>query len=108
MYIAVSRDKNVFVGRSERIEKWENGYPVFPDLNRAYIPERFFIYETGIPAGVTEYKYCYTPIDGFYENPNYTEPNRYGISDSLLRKIKDDTIAEIEEAVLNGIDTETT
>lgn len=33
--------------------------------------------------------------------------NAYGISNELLEKIKDDTIAEVEEAVINGTDTET-
>ena len=32
------------------------------------------------------------------------QTNKYGISDTLLDQIKDDTVTEIEEAVINGTD----
>lgn len=103
LYIAVAKDTNVFIGRSATLAYWDNGYPLFPDLNRAYIPETTEIYTVDtIPGDVAEYKCCYTPVAGFYENANYKEPNTYGIPDELLQRIKDDAVAEIEEAVANA------
>ena len=57
-----------------------------------------------IPEEVKRGLYCYTGEDGFYVDPNYEEPNPYGIPDDLLERIKNDTITEVEEAVLNGTD----
>ena len=51
-----------------------------------------------IPEYISERKYCYTPEQGFYENPNYIEPdatNTYGISDEVYHQIIDDYTAEI-------------
>lgn len=105
MFIAVSKENNVFIARSNVLEHWDNGYPLFPKINMAFVPENTHIYEVNdIPEPVSEYKHCYTPKAGFYENQNYRVSNQYGITDELLQRIKNDAVAEIEEAVINGTD----
>ncbi|WP_207708624.1 hypothetical protein [Emergencia sp. 1XD21-10] len=47
-------------------------------------------------------KHCYTETEGFYKNPDYVEPNPYGIPDELVEQIKNDTIAQVQEGVING------
>ena len=32
------------------------------------------LYRVVVPDGIEVEKYCYTPNDGFYENPDYVEP----------------------------------
>ena len=89
-------------------EYWPNGYPIITDENGydiAYPTDFTTMYSVDeVPAEVEPEKYCYTPADGFYPNPNYQEPNEYGIPDELVTRIKNDAVTEIEEAVLNGTD----
>ena len=69
------------------------------------MPDGIIIGEVdSVPKEVEIGKYCYTPEDGFYVNPNYKEPNPYGIPDYLVEQIKNDAITEVEEAVTNGTD----
>lgn len=48
-----------------------------------------------VPDYIELYKYCYTDENGFYENPNYEEPNKYGINNELLQQIQDDILADL-------------
>ena len=50
-----------------------------------------------IDKGVMTEVYCYTPDKGFYKNPDYIEPNKYGLPDELVQQIQDDTIADLIE-----------
>ena len=50
----------------------------------------------------TEYKEIVAEAVEFIKN--IPEPNKYGIPFDLLLQIKDDTVTEIEEAVINGTD----
>lgn len=110
MHIITDTESSRLIAVGTLKEYWPNGYPIITDANgndTAYPTNFTTMYEVySIPDGVEPEKYCYTPEAGFYENPNYTEPsgNQYGISDELLQQIKDDTIAEVEGAVLNGTD----
>ena len=42
-------------------------------------------------------KYCYTPDQGFYLNPDWEEPNQYGISNAQLLQIQANYTAELIE-----------
>ena len=79
----------------------ETGYPLLVNENVSYVPDKVTIYEN---VEVSEeiknnwFKYCYTPEQGFYLNPNYIEPdptNTYGVSDDVYHQIIDDYTAEI-------------
>ena len=86
---------------------WPNGYPIITDSaghDCAWPPTFSELHDVEVPKGVVPEKYCYSTSRGFYENPVYAETNPYGISNELLETIKNDTIAEVEEAVLNGTD----
>ncbi|NCE98393.1 hypothetical protein [Emergencia sp. 1XD21-10] len=54
-----------------------------------------------IPQDFKNDKYCYTPEDGFYENPEWQEPseNPYGLTDEQYREIVDNVIAQVQEGV---------
>lgn len=46
------------------------------------------VYDTNeIPEHVTTIKYCYNETDGFYENPNYTEPEEPVTLEDLEKEI---------------------
>lgn len=111
MHIITDTDSARLIAVGTLKEYWPNGYPVITDTNGndcAYPTSFSTMYEVAeIPDGVEPEKYCYTEADGFYANPNWIEPNKYGISDELVEQIKNDAIAEVEEAVINGTDTET-
>lgn len=80
---------------------WSNGYPVLIEENTAFIPENVNIYqnvEVSDEIKSNPSKYCYTPEQGFYKNPNYIEPdatNTYRVSDEVYHQIIDDYTAEI-------------
>lgn len=84
---------------------WSNGYPVLIEENTAFPPETVNIYQNvevsdEIKSNLS--KYCYTEEQGFYENPNYVEPdatNTYGIPDELFNQIKADYREQIAKEV---------
>ena len=84
---------------------WSNGYPVLIEENTAFPPEPINIHqnvEVSDEVKSNPSKYCYTPEQGFYENPNYVEPdpaNTYGISDELFNQIKSDYREQIAQEV---------
>lgn len=100
MYVITSN--NCIIGVGELLDYIEeNGYPRLVNENVAFVPNAVTIYEN---VEVSEevknnwLKYCYTPEQGFYENPNYVEPdptNTYGIPDGTYHAIIDDYTAEI-------------
>lgn len=103
--IVTSKETNVIKRIGILKERWPNGYPVVSnaDGDTAYPTTFTALYEIDdIPAEVEVGKYCYTPELGFYENPNYVEPDPYGIPKELVERIKNDAIAEVEEAVVNA------
>lgn len=79
-----------------------NGYIWIKTPNIAYPNDLYVAYSevTEVPEDAIS-KYCYDTFNGFYLNPNYVQANPYGIADDLLERIKNDTIAEVQE-VTNG------
>lgn len=110
MYVITINEKEVG-GIGEVLDYMEeNGYPRLVNENVAFIPDAVTIYEN---VEVSEeiknnwFKYCYTPEQGFYENPNYVEPdstNIYNIPDEIYYAIKEQTITEVLGGIENGID----
>lgn len=80
---------------------WSNGYPVLIEENIAFPTDSVNIYQNiAVSEEIknNQYKYCYTEEQGFYENPNYVEPdptNTYGIPDETYHAIIDDYTAEL-------------
>lgn len=103
MFLILHKETNVVEGYGSNLDYMSNGYPRLVDINTAWPVEAVNVAEVGyIPEDMRVHKYCFTPENGFYTNPEWSEPNEYGITDELLRKIKDDAIAEVEEAVINA------
>ena len=105
MYVVTQTDLNIVLDVCADIEYLDNGYPCNSETKVSYVVGFVNVNVVDeIPDGVERIKYCYTPAEGFYKNPNYVEPSKYGIPDALVEQIKNDAIAEVEEAVLNGTD----
>lgn len=55
-----------------------DGFPVNEDRNIKYIPWTVDVFSAEeIPEEVEQIKFCYTPEEGFYPNPNYREPDPF-------------------------------
>ena len=105
MVVITSKPLNNISAMGSSYSLEESGDPYIPELNVAFSLSAFEYYEVdNVPEEIVESKWCYTPADGFFPNPNYQEPNEYGIPDELVTRIKNDAVTEIEEAVLNGTD----
>lgn len=76
MFILCSKHDNSIICISDRIDYMDNGYPLDISRNVAYPIETTYVYENvEVTDNIKEYKYCYTPSDGFYLNKNYKEPS---------------------------------
>ena len=103
MFIITRKEDDEILMMGAELDYMENGYPRIVDYDVAFFPEYINVSEAGkVLEGVEVHKYCYTPEDGFYLNPNYREANQYGIPDELVERIKNDAITEVEEAVINA------
>lgn len=110
--IIVEKSKNALVGIGIFKGYLDNGYPIITDtdgIDCAYPSDLVVMYKNVvIPDGVQQSKYCYTEEKGFYENPEYEEPeapditNTYGISDETYYTIKNQAIAEVQKGVSDG------
>ena len=101
MIIVINKTNTVFIAFGEKLDHMSNGYPRLVNENVAFPTEMVDIYEgVTIPEGAEPNKYCYTPTDGFTVNPNYVEPNKYGLPDDLLNTIQADYT---EELIAEGV-----
>lgn len=111
--IIVEKNKNTLVGIGIFKGYWDNGYPIITDTNGidcAYPSDLVVMYKNiTIPEGVQQSRYCYTEEKGFYENPDYEEPeepdptNTFGIPDEVYHTIKEQAVVEVQEGVINGL-----
>lgn len=92
MYVFTEKEDNRITCISETLEYQSNGNPVVK--NGAYaIGYPVNIYENvEVPEGVIENKYCYTPEQGFYKNPNWQAPPM-----SLEERVKNIELAMAED-----------
>lgn len=98
MYIITDKETNRIVMVGSNLDYMPNGYPRLVDENIAFVPNSINIYETDvIPPRVESEKYCYTPQDGFYPNPNWEEPNPYNIPNEVYNSIIDEYTNELIE-----------
>lgn len=103
MFVITSKESNIVINYGNQLDYMSNGYPRLVVENIAFPTHMVNVYEVdSMPETIEPEKYCYTPGDGFYENPQHLEPVGYGIDDELVEQIKNDAITEVEEAVLNG------
>ena len=102
MIIIVNKTDHVFMAFGKKLDYMSNGYPRLVDENIAFPTEMVNVFEgVTIPSGVETNKYCYTESEGFTENPNYVEPNKYNIANELLETIQADYTEElIDEGVI--------
>ena len=107
MFIIKQTDTNIVLDSSDTIEYQPNNYPVVRPGTAyalAYYPNGIEVVEVeSIPEDFVPKKYLYTD-NSFVLNPEYTEPNKYGISDELLEQIKNDTITEVQQEVNTNAD----
>lgn len=107
MYVITSKTDNAVLGMGETIDYMSNGYPRLVNENVAFVTEQVNVNEVeSVPEEVVADKYCYTTEKGFYLNPDWKEPNKYGISNELLEQIQADTSSEDVDTVLEEVETE--
>ena len=103
MYIITSKNLKSIIGIGAKLDYMSNGYPRLVNENVAFPTEMIDVYEVSyMPEYVEENKYCYTPDQGFFENPNWKEPNKWGIPDDIVQEIKNEAITEVQEGAKNG------
>lgn len=113
MYIITEKNTHEVLYVLENVNEFDNG--VYSIVNKQgtkfcvttsdsfdTYDGKIYTYVSNTPDDLIPSKYCYTENDGLYINPNYTEPNPYGIPDELLEQIKNDTVEEIRQEVLNN------
>lgn len=104
MYIITSKEFKTVLGICDELDYMKNGYPRMVQENIAFPKEMVDIYENIIvPDDVEPNKNCYSPADGFYINPNWTEPKpsadeRIGLLEAEVVELKAQN-----EALLKGI-----
>lgn len=105
MYLVTNKINNNVMGFDDELTYWNNGYPFLVNEKLAFVPNDVIIYENveiSTEIKLNPSKYCYTEGEGFYENPNYIEPdptNTYGIPDELFNQIKADYREQIAQEV---------
>ena len=98
MFLITSKKDNSVLNCDTELEYMENGYPKLLNENIIFPVNFVNIFNIDkIPEEVITNlsKYCYTEENGFYENPNYEEPNKYGINNELLQQIQDDMLVDL-------------
>ena len=75
MYIICQKHNDEVACICRELDYMENGYPRDVYRNTAYVKETVHVYESiEVPEGVTERRYCSTPREGYYANPDYRAP----------------------------------
>lgn len=99
MYLITNKTTKKVMLYGNNLIYLDNGYPCIEDFNTSFLPDEVNIYQNiEIPTKIVPNKYCYTPEQGFYLNPNYIEPdpsNIYRISDNVYHNIIDDYTEEL-------------
>lgn len=99
MFIIAEKKEHRILNMGARLGYQEvNGYPWLLDENIAFPTEMVDVSEVEtVPEEVTAGLYCYTKEEGFYLNPNWEEPNKYGIPNEIVNQIQEDTITKLIE-----------
>lgn len=85
-YVITVKEDNRILEWGAKLDFMSNGYPRLVNENVAF--PTFMVYVNGkdvsdrvkpktviVPEGVEPEKWCYTIADGFYENPNWEDPD---------------------------------
>lgn len=95
--IIITVDSKI-IGMGDEINRTLDDGTIFLSENLGYRVIGQNLYEIdSVPEEVEADKYCYTPEAGFYPNPEWEEPNKYGVPDETVQAIKDDTIMDLIE-----------
>lgn len=98
MYLIVNKEDNRVMATGKNLTIGTNGYPFLEDIQTAFPNFMVNTFETAeLPQDFEIDKYCYTEKARFYPNPEWEEPNKYGIPDETVQAIKDDTIMDLIE-----------
>lgn len=104
MVIIVNKTDKHIINYGNSVEYLSNGSPHLIDRNLRYEKDKVLVYEgITLPKEVEPSKWCYTPEEGFYKNPDfleYTEPSPTDWIDPVtVDAIKDIAIEEVQNAV---------
>ncbi|MEY8366099.1 hypothetical protein AALA22_10725 [Anaerovoracaceae bacterium 41-7] len=89
MYVITLKDSNELIMHGEKLDYMSNGYPILVNENTAFPNHMVDVHSIeNMPEDIEDGKCCYTPEKGFYENPNWREPNKYGLADEQIAEIE--------------------
>ena len=101
MHILVYNENHAVVDIGSEVIMEHDNYVVVDNLT-AYPTQTCTLYETDVSEGIRPQKYCYTPSEGFYLNPQWQEPNKWNLPNEVIEEIKNEAIAEVQEGAKNG------
>lgn len=104
MYLIVNKEDSRVMLAGEKLSIQANGYPFLENERTAFPDFMVDTYEVSeVPGDYTADKYCYTPGQGFYLNPDWEEPtkNLYGLTveqiESIEQAYRDRLVKEVSE-----------
>ena len=104
MFIITSKENSEIVAYGNRLDYMVNGYPRLIEENIAFPMEMVDVFEVAtISNDIKPRKFCYSEELGFYENPNYEEPNEYGLPSEMYEEI---ISKGYEQAILDMLELE--
>jgi len=95
--IIVEKDTKIVKGIEQKFNETELSFICNNVIYSKLLFDRFQNIE--VSDEITPFKYCYTPEQGFYENPNWSEPdtsNTFGVPDDVYMAIKEQAIQEVQ------------
>lgn len=95
--IIVEKDTKIIKGIERKFDETELSFICNNVIYSKLLFDRFQSIE--VSDKIVPFKYCYTPEQGFYENPNWVEPdtsNTFGIPDDVYMAIKKQAIQEVQ------------
>lgn len=100
MIVVTTKDSNVILALTNTTSPTVNeGYTRIDDCRFIVKASGYNFHEVEeVPSGVVAYEYCYTEERGFYENPNWVEPEP---SITVTDEQRDMVVDEIRQGVIS-------
>ncbi len=104
MFVIANKKDNEIIMIGNQLDYMGNGYPRLIEEDTAFPDWMVDVHEVETtPEEVQPGEYCYTKEQGFYLNPNWTEPNKYGVTENTLKQIEEDTLTRLQ-ANVSGVE----
>lgn len=103
MYLITIKRNKIIQAMGKQLGYMSNGYPRLIEENIAFPSDLVNVHEVeAVPGQFEPGRYCYTPEQGFYMNPDWQEPNKWNLPNEVIEEIKNEAIAEVQEGARDG------